>query len=113
MKEEASMPDEQNTTETPEQNLKQSLTDLVTATEGLVRATSHAEQERDAFGRQEAREDRRLAAFEREVELYAAEAARVQAHRERIEQIEQERNKHFASMAESLGAIAKKVLERS
>lgn len=77
----------------------------------LMQSASEIERQLGAQDRYDAREDKRIALFEREVELHAIEAAHVQAHRERIEQIEQERNKHFASMAESLQALAKAALE--
>ena len=75
--------------------------------------------EAECQARAEQRESERVDLYRQEVELHKAqhkawlqERADVQAHRERIEQIEQERNKHFASMAESLGTMAKAVAEK-
>lgn len=68
----------------------------------LLNAITEARNQLLAASKHEEREDRRLALYERQVDAHAEDVASAKVWREQIVQIEQERNKHFASMAESL-----------
>jgi hypothetical protein len=97
--------------------IKGSLTVLIEAAADLGKAVT-------AQNRIEAREIKRLDLMERDVEqclrireeqheIWKQDVAHNQAYRERIEEIARDQAKSMASIAESLGTIAKTILEEA